>query len=262
MLSETWKPSWEWVIKEEKRRKVFIDMLRKRNIEPPPYRERIKTEKELKDFQDRCSQWVQKFIDDENERVYIHKGVQWYNPDKNLWRWIEIQVSKSSLSDDVSLKNKSKEDGDVDDINNNKKSLIPPEFGQKIEFNIRDTIDMDGHTEYFISVQTNIKEWYPYTTHYVLRRYNDFKEFYETMKDVMVQLGIDTTNLLPFPEPKVIGRKSKSTISKRANIFQGILTFIANDNRLNTRNEVFDFFGINPSPESWKYMPYVDGNVI
>lgn len=257
MLSETWKSSWEWVINEEKRRKVIFEMLRKRNIEPPPYRERIKTEKDLKEFQDKCSRWIQKFIDDENERVYIHKGVQWYNPDKNLWRWIEIQVSKPKESDEK--KQVSKEDAEED---NNKRNLIPPEFGQKIEFNIRDTVDMGSHTEYFISVQTNLSDWYPYSTHYVLRRYNEFKAFYETMKEVMIQLGIDTSNLLPFPEAKVIGRKSKSTISKRANIFQGILTFIANDNRLNTRNEVFDFFGINPCPESWKYMKYVDDNVI
>lgn len=254
MLSESWKTAWEWVIQEEKRRKIINEMLVNRNIVPPSYRLRIKSEKELKEFQDQCSTWVQSFIDDENERVYIHKGVQWYNPDKNLWRWIEVQVS--------SVKSDPKGESMDDESRNLKPRASPPDFGQKIEFNVRDTIDFGGHTEYFVSVQTNLSVWYPYSSHYVLRRYNDFKEFYEQITKVMQQQGIDGKNLLPFPEAKVIGRKSKSTVSKRANTFQGILSFIANDNRLNACDEVFNFFGIYPSPESWKYLPYVDGNVI
>jgi len=247
MLSESWKPFREELINDEARKKKIIDILHKKGIDPPPFRERIKTEKQLKEFQDRCSSWIKDFIGDENHRTYIHKGVQWYNPDKNFWRWIEIHV----LPDDQEKPSK---------ISASKPIPEPPEFGNFIEFKIDDTIEFSGRTEYFLTVQTNIKNWYPYTVHYVLRRYNEFKLFHEELTEYISTLKIEG-NLPDFPGKKVLGSKSKSTVSKRISAFQDILNFVASNPRLNSCGVVLDFFRVYPDQESWRYKHYIDGPI-
>lgn len=246
MLSDSWKVHRDYLENEEARKRKICEVFEKKNQAPPPYRPRIKTERELKEFQDKCSTWLQAFIDDENNRKYLHKGVQWYNPDKNFWRWIEIQV----LPDDQ----------EKPEPNPPSRPLPEePESGQDMELNIVDTVDLDGHTEYLISVETNILNWYPYMKHHVLRRYNEFKAFYGKLKNFMVEQGLNPSNLPALPKAKVMGYKSKSTVADRSNKFQGILNFVASDQRLNSCGVVFDFFGIYPNPDGWKYSVYVDG---
>lgn len=247
MLSESWKDFREELVNEEIRKKKIMEILHKRGIDPPPFRERIKTEKELKEFQERCSLWIKEFISDENNRVYIHKGVQWYNPDKNFWRWIEIHV----LPDDQE-KPKAQEPS--------KPLPEAPIFGDNIEFTIDEVIEISDRTEYFITIQTNLKNWFPYNVHYVLRRYNEFKLFHRNLEEYMTTQKIEG-NLPKLPEKKVLGRKSKSTITKRTEAFQEILNFVASNPRLNSCGIVFDFFRIFPDQDSWRYRHYIDGPI-
>lgn len=248
MLSESWKSYRDFLENEETRRKHIVEIFDKKRIEPPTFRPRIKTEKELKEFQDRCSTWLQAFIDDENNRTYLHKGVQWYNPDKNFWRWIEIQV----LPEDKEKPEPTQPSRPLPEA---------PQYGQEIEFTVGESIELNGHTEYLITVKTDLLNWYPYFNHHVLRRYNEFKTFHKKLREFMTEQGLNQYNLPELPEASILSRKSKSTVSKRSNAFQGILNFVANDPRLNSCGVVFDFFGIDPNPDAWKYNAYVDGVV-
>lgn len=244
MLSESWKDFRQELVNEEIRKKKIVEILHAKGIDPIPFRERIKTEKELKEYQERCSTWIKEFINDENNRIYIHKGVQWYNPDKNFWRWIEIHV----LPDDQEKP----------------KVMLPakplpeaPVFGDSIEFRIDDTVEIGDRTEYLIMIKTDLKNWYPYTNHYVLRRYNEFKIFHKRIEEYMQTQKIEG-ELPKLPEKKVLGRKSKSTIAKRKEAFQEILNFIASNPRLNSCGIIFDFLQIYPDQDSWRYRHYID----
>lgn len=221
-----------------------MDLLVKEGKHLPSFRERIKTEDALKAFYDKVSKWLQSFIEDENIRVYLPKGVQWYSPDKNHWKWLEIQIlpEAESIPSEQVVKFPIPE---------------PPEFGLYLEFKVGPNIESNGHTEYLIELNTNVKEYYPYTKHYSLRRYNDFKTFHQQLKMYMYNQNIDI-RLPDLPEPKVLGRKSKSTVSKRAKIFQGLLNFIASEHRLQTCHLVLEFFGINTILNEWKYSIYAD----
>lgn len=238
-----WKAYKEKLVTEEIRAEKIIEILKTRDIAPPPYRPRTKTDKELKKFHEDCESWVQSFLDDENKRSYLKKGIQWLNPTKNNWRWIEIQVL------DEPLENLSSEEP-VNPLPS------PPEFGQVIKFSIDTTIEIGDHTEYLVCVKTNISHWYPYTHYYVLRRFSEFKQLHKKLKDFLSEEYFDI-GIPEFPEKKVFGRMSKSTIEKRIKSFQELLNFVANDQRLNSCEVLFEFFAINPSFNSWKYINYV-----
>lgn len=243
-MFDVWKSFRDTLLYEESRRKKIIELISKDGKELPPFRERIKTEEALKAFYEKGSQWLQAFIEDENARVYISKGVQWYSPDKNQWKWIEIQVLQDK--DDIPKAKEVKHE-----------ITKAPEFGQYIEFIVGPNIERNNHTEYLIEIKTNIKEYYPYFNHYVLRRYNEFKAFHQQLKMYMYAQNIEI-RLPDIPSPQVLGRKSKSTVAKRTAIFKALLDFVASENRLRTCHLVLEFFGINPMEDEWKYIVYAD----
>lgn len=133
------------------------------------------------------------FIDDENHRIYFKQGVQWTYPERNHWRWLEIQILPTGplLSEMLPTP--------LLDV------PASPNFGDSLKFEVIDTLSLDDHTEYVVHIICNLKEWYPIVDTYILRRFNDFKAFYDTITAYMEEHSLE----VPVPrvrEGSFIGR--------------------------------------------------------
>lgn len=213
----------------------------------------INNDMSLKEFCDKVSLWMKNFLEDENKRYYLQKGVEWKIPDeKSKWKWIEIE-----------FKNSPEEYNSNNALNVQNSIPVPtlePEFGGFVQFEIILSINEHGYTEYMISLKTNMKTYYPYFNHYVLRRYNDFKSLHQEIQSYIFENTIDV-RLPTLPKATVIGKKSKSTVSKRTAMFQALLDIIAGDERLNACDIIKDFFNVKTITNEWKYDKYAKSPV-
>lgn len=248
-----WKKYKDYLNVEKNRENILNKVLINKGEKVRETRKIIDSDSSLKSFCDEVSNWLKKFLEDENERYYLQKGVLWKLPDEKFkWKWIEIEFTKS-----------------LEEYNSNKniinKDLAPvptiePEFGEFVQFEIILSLNEQSYTEYLISLKTNMKSYYPYFNHYVLRRYNDFKFLHQEIQSYIFDNTIDV-RLPTLPKPTVIGKKSKSTVSKRTAMFQALLDIIAGDERLNSCDIIKDFLNVRTITNEWKYDKYAKSPV-
>jgi len=177
---------------QDVREKVLESYCETNNLIFTPARERMATEAQMKDYLHRVVAALHDFIDDENRRVYMHHGMQWHYPEKNQWRWLEIHILP-----------------DGSELPKAEAPLIPvptePLFGDSLKFEVLDTLSIDDHAEYVIHITTNVREWHPISDTFILRRFNDFKEFHNVLHEYMEQHQVEV-GMPEVPEGKYIGR--------------------------------------------------------
>lgn len=241
--SVAWKDYHSELKVEDTRQQVLQSYCETNNIPFKPRRTRITTEAGMKDFLLRTIAALHDFIDDENKRVYLKHGIQWHYPEKNQWRWLEIHI----LPDGSEIP---KCDPPTSE------PPAEPEWGDSLKFEVLDTLSINDHAEYVIHITTNLKAWHPITDTFVLRRFNDFKEFYNLLHEYMEQHEIEI-GVPQAPDGSFIGRKSRSTLLKRKAIFQELLDSISGSKELQVAPPVLKFFGVHHDPNAWKFQPYL-----
>lgn len=97
-------------------------------------------------YQQHIARCLANFIHDENEKHYTTKGIQWYSPEKNNWKWLEIHILPAEIAE------KAKE---VDAASAKIFQPDPqaPEFGDAMKIQVSDPIDVGDHTEYLVTVR-------------------------------------------------------------------------------------------------------------
>lgn len=160
-------------------------------------RPRPRTEGELQAYQMQVTEALHAFLDNENARIYLPLNIEWNYPEKNSWRWLEINVLPDGSSPLQKLPTP--------------KFQIPtkPTFSDMLRFEVLEsTIEVSGHTEYIIKIVTELESWYPITSTCVLRRFNDFKSFYGELNKYTEENNIDI-GIPEIPEGSFIGRYEK-----------------------------------------------------
>lgn len=241
--SVAWKDYHAELVVQDKRNEVLAAYCKANDLMFSPARARIATDAQMKEHLQRVLTALHEFIDDENKRIYLPAGVQWHYPEKNQWRWLEIHILP-----DGSEKPKVAE------------PLLPiptsPEFGESLKFEVLDTLSINDHAEYIIHITSNLKEWHPISDTFVLRRFNDFKDFYNKLNEYMEHHEVEI-GMPQVPDGSYIGRKSRSTLLKRKALFQDLLDAISSSKDLRVAEPVLRFFGVEPDPSFWKFSPYL-----
>lgn len=242
--SVAWKDVRAELVVRDLRERVLEDWSQQNQQPFTPRRERMTTDAQMKDYLQRVVAALHDFIDDENKRVYLKSGVQWNYPEKNHWRWLEIHVLPDGQTAPPAGE-----------------PILPPptapEYGDSLKFEVLETVSIDDHAEYVVHITTNLKAWAPTRNTLVLRRFNDFKDFYNTLNEYMDSKAIEV-GMPRVGEGSYIGRNSKSTILKRRGMFQELLDSISSSPDLAVAAPVLEFFSITPDPDAWRFMPYVD----
>lgn len=176
--SVAWKDVRADLVIRDMRERILQEWSQNNKIAFVPGRERMVAEPQMKEYLQRVIAALHDFIDDENKRVYLHNGVQWNYPEKNHWRWLEIHVLP---------------DG-AEKVPVTEPLLSPPAepvFGDSLKFEVLETVTIDDHSEYVVHITTNLKTWHPITDTLCLRRFNEFKEFYNTLNEYMDKKSIE-----------------------------------------------------------------------
>lgn len=245
--SVAWKSVRAELVIRDLRERILEQWSKENGLTFRGYRERMTTDAHMKAYLQCVIIALHDFIDDENKRVYLKSGVQWNYPEKNHWRWLEIHV----LPDGQQI------------VPPGQPLLtlpVEPQYGDTLKFEVLETVTIDDHVEYVVHIATNLKSWAPVTNTLVLRRFNEFKEFYNTLNEYMDAKGIEV-GMPRVGDGSYIGRNSKSTLQKRRSMFQDLLDSIASSPELASSAPVLSFFNIIPDPSAWKFKPYLDQRV-
>lgn len=227
------------------RERVLEDWCKSNALGFSARRGRITTDTQMKDYLQRVIAALHDFIDDENKRVYLKNGVQWNYPEKNHWRWLEIHVLPDGATSTPAP---------AEPL-----LTVPAEpiYGDTLKFEVIETVSIDDHAEYVVNIETNLKSWAPATKTIVLRRFNDFKEFYNVLNEYMDSKAIEV-GMPRVGDGSYIGRNSKSTLLKRRTIFQELLDSISASPELAVAPPVLEFFDVKQDIHAYKFKPYLD----
>lgn len=190
--SVAWKDFNAELVIQEKRDETLISYCKSNDLMFSLSRARISTETQMKDFVHKVLTALHEFIDDENSRSYMPVGVQWHYPEKNHWRWLEIHILPDGIKSEPSPE---------------PLVAVPtaPEFGDLLKFEVLDTLSIDDHAEYIIHIKSNLAEWSPIGDTFVLRRFNDFKDFYNKLHEYMDSHDVEI-GMPQVPDASYIGR--------------------------------------------------------
>jgi glycerophosphoryl diester phosphodiesterase len=192
--SVAWKDYHAELSTEEQRQDILQSYAKENLLAFKRRRPRITSDAQMKDYLNQVVTALHHFIDDENNRVYLVHGVQWHYPEKNHWRWLEIQILPDG--------------SDKPSPPTNSPAFEPPKapvLGETLKFEVLDTLQRNDHSEYVVHVSSNLPEWYPLTDTFMLRRFNDFKEFYNTLNEYMEEHQVEI-GMPCVPDGSFIGR--------------------------------------------------------
>lgn len=265
-LSQTWKRLYSKYAVDRKRQEIIRQYCVDNRLVCPFYRDYTFTAEEFEQVERKLLEALHLFIDDEN-RNYIPKGWYWTYPENHGWLWMEFRrlapnessLHSSSPSSSLSTSPASSALGQMLKqrlISSPPNVPIPPtpEWDLDIKITILHALKVDTHTEYLIYIENNLGKWTPHNIVYALKRYNDFLAFYQQLTAFIRIHSLDAS-LPPFPEKDLI--QSKSSVNKRVDSFQALLTYIAEHPDLFASPPVLKFFNVHPCPVAWRGLPYV-----
>jgi hypothetical protein len=190
--SVAWKDYHAELVVQDTRERILESYCKTNDLMFSPARDRISTDVQMKDYLQKVLIALHEFLDDENRRVYLSQGVQWHYPEKNQWRWLEIHILPDGVEPPKS-----------------EEPLVAaptePQFEDSLKFEVLDTLSVNDHAEYIIHITTNLQQWYPIVDTFVLRRFNNFKDFYNKLNEYMEQHEVEI-GMPQVPDGSFIGR--------------------------------------------------------
>lgn len=97
-------------------------------------------------YQQAIAKCMNNFIHDENETHYTMKGIQWYSPEKNSWKWLEIHILPADVTAGAAK-------GEAAESKLFQQPSSKPEFGEALKIQVSDPLDVGDHTEYLVTVR-------------------------------------------------------------------------------------------------------------
>lgn len=156
-IYDSWKDVHEYQALEEQRSRIVLQLCKERGWELPPLlltRPRITNDKDLRRYQQQIAKMLGHFIHDENEKHYTKKGIQWYSPEKNNWKWLEIHILPQEVAD------ASANAPPTPQKLYQAEEPSKPEFGNVLRIQVTDPLDVGDHTEYLVTVRSFFSSLY------------------------------------------------------------------------------------------------------